>query len=1156
MNVSTELLAKLQARQERIRNMCIMAHVDHGKTTLSDHLIGSNGLIHPKLMGELRYLDSREDEQARGITMKSSSISLLYVPGAALRPEGPRSVSDGEKLGSGYLVNLIDSPGHVDFCSEVSTAARLSDGALVVVDAVEGVCIQTHAVLRQAWEEKVAPCLFINKMDRLILELQLTPAEAYARLQAIVTHANMIMSAFRSEAYMSEADAVLAHEAHAAEAAHAGGEGGGGDDNAGGDEGGAADDNGAAAGAEQDGEDVFVPAKCNVAFGSAHDGWAFTVDQFAGMYAEKLGCKPEALTRVLWGDYTFSPKDKRVVRLRRRGGDAKGAKPMFVQFVLEAIWRAYSACEPGADVAGVLGQIVKSRGLGGQVPARALEHPEPKQALRAVMRAWVPLSEAVLAMAVVHMPSPPAAAPTRVPRLLGGKPGEVPRELAAALPEDALVALRAAEAAVACSDSDPGAPLVVYVSKMVAVPFSSLPRQPGEPAPANATDEVFLAFGRVYSGVVHDGQLVHVLSAAYNPAQPASSQRQTAVIRGVYMMMGRTLERLPAVPAGCVLALGGLETAILKSATLSSTPAVRPLAPMTFQAAPIVRVAVEPTNPADLPRLVEGLRLLNRADPFVEVAVLDSGEHVLGAAGEVHLETCVKDLRERFARVDLQVSPPLVAFRETVGHPAEVGEGAAVGSRGPPRIVEASTANGVATVRVRAAPLPGALASCLDSHAATLKRLIHSAAAASSSSSAAASGAAAGSSSVAGAMAHTGSSGTAGHAGQQEASSLGIASGADSEEALRAQVESILSEGGAPLRSLLERGWLLGPKGCGPNLLLTRNAGAAAHGSPVRAASLFDAPHNIVVKAPKSGSQGMSAHSTQHAQPEPGASTDSGHAYADADGAATTTSLNHATDTVEVRLGAPLAAQALGVLPPGAAQEPPPALPPGLDQVAPLLESGVVAGFQLATAAGPLCEEPLWGVAFEVEVRVAAPGGGDGGALELQEEVYGPFSGQVMTAVAAACKRAVMEADPRLVEALYLCQVQASAEALSGTYAVLNRRRARVLSEEMREGSDVFVVHAYLPVEAAFGLADEMRRRSSGAASASLLLSHWERLQVDPFFVAVTEEEREEHGEEGGAGAPNLARRLVTAVRRRKGLPVEEKVVKAATKQRTLKRNV
>lgn len=101
-----------------------------------------------------------------------------------------------------------------------------------------------------------------------------------------------------------------------------------------------------------------------------------------------------------------------------------------------------------------------------------------------------------------------------------------------------------------------------------------------------------------------------------------------------------------------------------------------------------------------------------------------------------------------------------------------------------------------------------------------------------------------------------------------------------------------------------------------------------------------------------------------------------------------------------------------------------------------------------------------------------------------------------MSAVSAACRRALLEADPRLVEAMYLCQVQAAAEALSGVYASLGRRRARILAEEMREGSGAFLVHAYLPVEASFGLADEMRRKTSGAASASLMLSHWERLQV------------------------------------------------------------
>ncbi|PNW73585.1 hypothetical protein CHLRE_13g564950v5 [Chlamydomonas reinhardtii] len=1160
MNVSTELLVALQSKQDRVRNLCILAHVDHGKTTLSDHLIGSNGLIHPRMQGELRYLDSREDEQARGITMKASAISLLYVPGAATRPEGPKSLPDAAKLSDGYLVNLIDSPGHVDFCSEVSTAARLCDGGLVVVDAVEGVCIQTHAVLRQAYEEKVRPVLMINKLDRLILELRMSPEEAYGRLRDIVTHANMIWSAFASEKYLREADAVLALEAARADQAEAAAAAA---RAAGGEASGEAEEQEA----EAEEGDAFDAVAGSVAFGSAADGWAFRLSQFAEMYAEKLGCKPEALVRGLWGDWAFSPKDKRVVRANKRGGGSKALKPMFVQFALEPIWKAYTVCDAGEDVAGTLGAIVRSRGLSHLVPPKALEHGDPRQALRSVLRAWLPLSEAVLGMAAAQLPSPAAAAAFRAPRLLGGPPGGPPPP---GLPERAAAELARVEAAVASSDAGEEAPLVVYVSKMVAVPVGLLPRAPGEPAPVTAPghDEVFLGFGRVYSGVARPGQRVHVLSGAYNPASPAA-QRQSVVLGGVYMMMGRALERVDKVPAGNVLAIAGLETAVLKSATLASTPACRPLAPLMFQAAAIVMVAVEPAHPSDLPALVRGLQLLNRADPFVEISVLDSGEHVLGAAGEVHLGTCIKDLTERFARVELRVSPPLVAFRETVFCPSELPEsaplGGLVGGLKPVRVVEAVTPNSACVVRVRALPLTGGLAGALDGRPELLRRVL-----------------------VDG----------EGRDGVKEDGSNGAAAAATSASAMAAELEALRAELAAQARAagplqearlqqLLQRAWLLGPKRIGPNLLLAPPADAES--------SLFSVPASAVTRAAKVTSKtvgpGAAGAAAAVAAAEAGAA---GATATDlADGAAAPAPVAR----LDLRLGSPLAACSLGLVPSssgsetngtgggaaaGAADEAE-QWPEAVRHMVSSVESGVVAGFQLATSSGPLCEEPLWGVAFELEVRLqqpassqgaaaggdeaaaAADGGADGASasaaadwasrLELQEDVYGPFSGQVMTAVALACRSAVMEADARLVEAQYLCQLTASAEALSGMYAVLNRRRARILREEMREGSDTFLVSCYLPAEASFGLADEMRRKSSGAASASLMLSHWERLQVDPFFVPTTEEEREEHGEDG-SGLTNLARRLVDAVRRRKGLPVEEKVVQRATKQRTLKRNV
>jgi len=163
-------------KPEKIRNMGIVAHIDHGKTTLSDNLLYHAGMISKESAGKQLALDFREDEQARGITINAANISMVH-----------------EFENDEYLINMIDTPGHVDFGGDVTRAMRAVDGVIVVVCAVEGVMPQTKTVIAQALKERVKPTLFINKVDRLINELKLSPEELQNRFLRIITNVNKII---------------------------------------------------------------------------------------------------------------------------------------------------------------------------------------------------------------------------------------------------------------------------------------------------------------------------------------------------------------------------------------------------------------------------------------------------------------------------------------------------------------------------------------------------------------------------------------------------------------------------------------------------------------------------------------------------------------------------------------------------------------------------------------------------------------------------------------------------------------------------------------------------------------------------------------------------------------------------------------------------
>jgi len=175
---------RLMDKPDQIRNIAIAAHIDHGKTTLTDNLLAGAGMISEDLAGDQLAMDTEEDEQERGITIDAANVSMTH-----------------EYEDTDYLINLIDTPGHVDFGGDVTRAMRAVDGALVVVDAVEGTMPQTETVVRQALRENVKPALFINKVDRLINELQEGPQEMQERLQNVIREVNELIRGMAEERY-------------------------------------------------------------------------------------------------------------------------------------------------------------------------------------------------------------------------------------------------------------------------------------------------------------------------------------------------------------------------------------------------------------------------------------------------------------------------------------------------------------------------------------------------------------------------------------------------------------------------------------------------------------------------------------------------------------------------------------------------------------------------------------------------------------------------------------------------------------------------------------------------------------------------------------------------------------------------------------------
>ncbi|KAJ2724497.1 hypothetical protein GGI07_001928 [Coemansia sp. Benny D115] len=563
-----QFLADLVCQPRLVRNVAVIGHLHHGKTTLVDLLVAATHSwpewqdtvpVGTPTVGQATrggdkahgYTDTLLLERQRGISLKTAAMS----------------VAAQDSRGKSWGLNIVDTPGHADFFDEVEAGLRLADGAVLAVDAAEGVLSGTRRAIDSALRQGVKLTLVITKVDRLILELRLPPADAYQRLRLTVEEVN---SAIAASAYGDGAR--------------------------------------------------LSPELGNVCFSSASYGWCFTLDAFAEHYAQQWSGAVDSrqLARRLWGDVFYSQQRKAFVR---KGVDPKAPRS-FVHFVLEPLYKMHAHIV--SEDAPELRPLLASLGVRLRQSDYALDS---RRLLRCALTAFFGPPSGLVDMCVHHLPSPAAAA----------------RSLMQHLCVDTT-----SETAQAIDKCDASGPLVIAVAKLIAA----------------SDGRSLAALGRVLSGTVEPGQNVRVLGESFNED---SEDCASAAVSELWLSCARYRLPVSAASAGALVLLGGVDLSIAKTATIVSADSRDPssLRPLRLPT-PVVRLALEPAVPSELPQLLQGLRSVCKTYPLAQTRVEESGAHVILGSGELYLDCVLHDLRRVFAAIDIRVADPAVSFRECV----------------------------------------------------------------------------------------------------------------------------------------------------------------------------------------------------------------------------------------------------------------------------------------------------------------------------------------------------------------------------------------------------------------------------------------------------------------------------------------------------------
>ncbi|KAI0307615.1 P-loop containing nucleoside triphosphate hydrolase protein [Multifurca ochricompacta] len=547
-------LVNMMSFPEMIRNVAVVGHLHHGKTALLDMLVFETHKLDWNADRQTRYTDTHVLSREREISVKSSPISLILQT----------------TTGKSHLVHLIDTPGHVNFMDEVASSMRLVDGVVLVVDVVEGVMVNTEAIIRHALQEGIPITLVVNKIDRLILELRLPPVDAFYKIKHTIEDINTYISGIDPS------------------------------------------------------PDLRVsPEKGNVCFASTDMGWCFTLQSFAQMYAETY----RALDVVtfadrLWGDVYF---DTGTRKFSRKAADPESPRT-FVQFVLNPLYKLYSQVisEEIDNLKDTLASLnIHLKPVMYKMDVRPL--------LKAVLDQFFGPATGLVDMIIEWIPDPTRGAISKVKRTYTGP-----------MNSDIAISMRECRS---------NGPVSVHVTKLY-----------------HATDaQSFRALGRVISGTLKKGAQIKVLGEGYSPEDEEDMMR--AIVDDLWVSGSRYFVPVEEAPAGNLVLIGGVDASITKTATLVSSDIeddlyiFRPIKHMTQS---VLKVAIEPIAPSELPKMLSGLRSINKSYPLLSTKVEESGEHVIIGTGELYLDCVLHDLRKLFAEIEIKVSDPVTKFCETV----------------------------------------------------------------------------------------------------------------------------------------------------------------------------------------------------------------------------------------------------------------------------------------------------------------------------------------------------------------------------------------------------------------------------------------------------------------------------------------------------------